>query len=229
MACAPSAPGSGTRARGGRRSAGRGRSGLGTARRTHLSLDSTSHLRSELGSTRPTGRLWAPRACSARRSSGRVFDDQHRRLVAPHAASLDHARPPRGIVSRPATCRPRASSSAGALRAFCVHDLERVVSLEAKTPAQAGLSLVERTRIEPVTSGLQTQPIARPHLTPTDRSGMAEGIVRFVERRSTSFDRTSLAPRSHGRFLNGQHLRTPSPDLRLRSGSDGTRTRGLPP
>jgi hypothetical protein len=33
---------------------------------------------------------------------------------------------------------------------------------------------VERTGIEPVTSGLQTQPIARPHLTPTDRIGMTE-------------------------------------------------------
>jgi hypothetical protein len=33
---------------------------------------------------------------------------------------------------------------------------------------------VERTGIEPVTSGLQTHPIARPHLTPTDRIGMTE-------------------------------------------------------
>jgi hypothetical protein len=33
---------------------------------------------------------------------------------------------------------------------------------------------MERTGIEPVTSGLQTHPIARPHLTPTDKIGMTE-------------------------------------------------------
>jgi hypothetical protein len=33
---------------------------------------------------------------------------------------------------------------------------------------------MERTGIEPVTSGLQTHPIARPHLTQTDRIGMTE-------------------------------------------------------
>jgi hypothetical protein len=33
---------------------------------------------------------------------------------------------------------------------------------------------MERTGIEPVTSGLQTHPIARPHLTPIDRIGMTE-------------------------------------------------------
>jgi hypothetical protein len=33
---------------------------------------------------------------------------------------------------------------------------------------------MERTGIEPVTSGLQTHPIARPHLTPTNRIGMTE-------------------------------------------------------
>jgi hypothetical protein len=33
---------------------------------------------------------------------------------------------------------------------------------------------MERTGIEPVTSGLQTQPIARPHLTPTDKTGKTE-------------------------------------------------------
>jgi hypothetical protein len=58
-------------------------------------------------------------------------------------------------------------------------------------------SSVERTGIEPVTSGLQTQPIARPHLTPTDRIGMSEpysAICRTspdtVRRRSA---RTALA------------------------------------
>jgi hypothetical protein len=56
---------------------------------------------------------------------------------------------------------------------------------------------MERTGIEPVTSGLQTQPIARPHLTPTDRIGMTEpysAICRTspdtVRRRSA---RTALA------------------------------------
>jgi hypothetical protein len=33
---------------------------------------------------------------------------------------------------------------------------------------------MERTGIEPVTSGLQTQPITRPDLTPTDRIGLTE-------------------------------------------------------
>jgi hypothetical protein len=33
---------------------------------------------------------------------------------------------------------------------------------------------MERTGIEPVTFGLQTQPIARPHLTPTNKTGMTE-------------------------------------------------------
>jgi hypothetical protein len=33
---------------------------------------------------------------------------------------------------------------------------------------------MERAGLEPATSGLQTQPITRPHLTPTDRIGMTE-------------------------------------------------------
>jgi hypothetical protein len=33
---------------------------------------------------------------------------------------------------------------------------------------------MEHTGIEPVASGLQTRPIARPHLTPTDRIGITE-------------------------------------------------------
>src|SRR5919204_3955059 len=33
---------------------------------------------------------------------------------------------------------------------------------------------MERAGLEPATSGLQTQPIARPHLTPTDRIGMTK-------------------------------------------------------
>jgi hypothetical protein len=43
------------------------------------------------------------------------------------------------------------------------------------TPTVCAISeKVERTGIEPVTSGLQTHPIVRPHLTPTDRIGMTE-------------------------------------------------------
>jgi len=33
---------------------------------------------------------------------------------------------------------------------------------------------MERTGIEPVTSGLQTHPMTRPHVTRTDRYGMTE-------------------------------------------------------
>jgi hypothetical protein len=33
---------------------------------------------------------------------------------------------------------------------------------------------MERAGLEPATSGLQTHPIARPHLTPTDRIGMTK-------------------------------------------------------
>jgi hypothetical protein len=43
-----------------------------------------------------------------------------------------------------------------------------------KAQRQQGFPGVERTGIEPVTSGLQTHPVARLHLTPTDRVGMAE-------------------------------------------------------
>jgi hypothetical protein len=39
---------------------------------------------------------------------------------------------------------------------------------------------MERTGIEPVTSGLQTQPIARPHLTQTNRIGMTEPKSAFA-------------------------------------------------
>jgi hypothetical protein len=66
-----------------------------------------------------------------------------------------------------------------------------------KVPANERFLEMERTGIEPVTSGLQTHPIARPHLTPTDRIGMTEpysAICRTspdtVRRRSA---RTALA------------------------------------
>jgi hypothetical protein len=39
--------------------------------------------------------------------------------------------------------------------------------------------MMERTGIEPVTSGLQIHPITRPHLTPTDRNGMTEPKSAF--------------------------------------------------
>src|SRR5436190_1276205 len=56
---------------------------------------------------------------------------------------------------------------------------------------------MERTGIEPVTSGLQTRPIARPHPTPTDEMGMSEPQRTAVERCQASF----LSPnelRAHG-------------------------------
>jgi hypothetical protein len=53
---------------------------------------------------------------------------------------------------------------------------------------------MERTGIEPVTSGLQTQPIARPHLTPIDRIGMTEPNSGFS---SNVIRHRSTAVRSH--------------------------------
>jgi hypothetical protein len=38
---------------------------------------------------------------------------------------------------------------------------------------------MERTGIEPVTSGLQTHPITRPHLTPIDRIGVTKPNSAF--------------------------------------------------
>jgi hypothetical protein len=64
---------------------------------------------------------------------------------------------------------------------------------------------MERTGIEPVTSGLQTHLMAQLHLTPTCRMSMFElknGLL--VERHSTPFDGGPLAPRSHGWCLDGQ-------------------------
>jgi hypothetical protein len=57
-------------------------------------------------------------------------------------------------------------------------------------------SRVERTGIEPVTSGLQTRPIARPHLTPIDRIGMTEpksAVVPDVARHRSTAIRSHLA------------------------------------
>jgi hypothetical protein len=45
---------------------------------------------------------------------------------------------------------------------------------EPKAPANRPFLVMERTGIEPVTSGLQTHPIARLHLTPTNRIGITE-------------------------------------------------------
>jgi hypothetical protein len=53
---------------------------------------------------------------------------------------------------------------------------------------------MERTGIEPVTSGLQTHPIARPHLTPIDRIGMTEPKSALS---SNATRHRSTAVRSH--------------------------------
>lgn len=54
---------------------------------------------------------------------------------------------------------------------------------------------MERAGLEPATSGLQSQPTPRPHLTPTNRTGMSEAkladSLNVARRRSTSV-------RSHG-------------------------------
>jgi hypothetical protein len=51
---------------------------------------------------------------------------------------------------------------------------ERTHRAHRKRPRFRDLSEVERAGIEPATSGLQTQPIGRPHLTVTDRTGKAK-------------------------------------------------------
>jgi hypothetical protein len=62
------------------------------------------------------------------------------------------------------------------------------------SPGKSGVLLMERTGIEPVTSGLQTQPIARPHLTPADGIDMTEPKSAF----SSNVSRHgSTAVRSH--------------------------------
>jgi hypothetical protein len=53
---------------------------------------------------------------------------------------------------------------------------------------------MERTGIEPVTSGLQTQPIVRRHLTRTDRIGMTEPKSALSPNVA---GRRSIAVRSH--------------------------------
>jgi hypothetical protein len=53
---------------------------------------------------------------------------------------------------------------------------------------------MERTGIEPVTSGLQTHPITRPHLTQTDKIGMTEPNSAFS---SNVTRHRSTAVRSH--------------------------------
>ena len=49
---------------------------------------------------------------------------------------------------------------------------------ERNPPFPAGSS-VERAGLEPATSGLQTHSITRPHLTVSDRTGMAERLSPF--------------------------------------------------
>jgi hypothetical protein len=43
-----------------------------------------------------------------------------------------------------------------------------------KKPANRPFLVMERAGLEPATSGLQTHPITRPHLTPTNKIGMTE-------------------------------------------------------
>jgi hypothetical protein len=47
-------------------------------------------------------------------------------------------------------------------------------SAARKVPANTPLLVMERAGLEPATSGLQTHPITRPHLTRTNRIGMFE-------------------------------------------------------
>jgi len=61
---------------------------------------------------------------------------------------------------------------------------------------------MERTGIEPVTSGLQTQPTARPPPDADRQDGHDWGeFGHCVERHPTPLYGGPLAPRSHGRCL----------------------------
>lgn len=60
---------------------------------------------------------------------------------------------------------------------------------------------MERAGFEPAASGLQTHPIARPDLTPTDRIGMTESKSAIL---ATGIRTRSTAVCSHRRFLIGQ-------------------------
>jgi hypothetical protein len=55
-----------------------------------------------------------------------------------------------------------------------IADAAAAVPEKEKAPRQRRFLMVDRTGIEPVTSGLQTHPIARPHLARIDRIGMTE-------------------------------------------------------
>jgi hypothetical protein len=65
---------------------------------------------------------------------------------------------------------------------------------------------MERTGIEPVTSGLQTQPIARLQLTPTDSIGMTEPNSAFsanVTRHGSTAVRSHRARTAADQIGNG--------------------------
>jgi hypothetical protein len=82
----------------------------------------------------------------------------------------------------------------------------------------SGFAVMERTGIEPVTFGLQTHPISRPHLTPIDRNGMAEPespILSDVARHG------STAVRSHRARTPGVSMGNASPPARQLTGWAG--------
>jgi hypothetical protein len=111
-------------------------------------------------------------------SSGDFADREQRLAVMEGARDLAFASRSRfHIVSKTERTRQSANSA-----------VKRI------PPLPAGF-LVERTGIEPVTSGLQSHPIARPRLTPSDRMGMTESKLAstsdFARHRST-------VVRSHG-------------------------------
>jgi hypothetical protein len=94
----------------------------------------------------------------------------------------------------------------GQVPALVQRYLERVLPPDGDVPRQAGemwrksgarvrrFLKMERAGIEPATSGLQTQPIARPHLTPTDKTGMTEPNLALL---SNVIRHSSTAVRSH--------------------------------
>jgi hypothetical protein len=97
-----------------------------------------------------------------------------------------------------ATAEPR---QAKALLRLLIKDIrvnarsEILPTYRIVTPEVSALpSSVERTGIEPVTSGLQTHPITRPHPTPTDRIGMTEPNSAIA---SNVIRHRSTAVRSH--------------------------------
>jgi hypothetical protein len=71
-------------------------------------------------------------------------------------------------LSRPHSTPPDSNRQVRSHGGRCL-----VIRQETKYAAVQVFSM-ERAGLEPATSGLQTHPIARPHLTPTDRIGMTK-------------------------------------------------------